>query len=67
MIAFSLRKRDFTCFGYLRSVLHMADLMFGGFTRITVSWQTIAIGFALLSIVCFVIVMRRIRSVDLAS
>jgi ABC-type transport system involved in multi-copper enzyme maturation permease subunit len=67
VIAFSLRKRDFTCFGYLRSVLHMADLMFGGFTRITVSWQTIAIGFALLSIVCFVIVMRRIRSVDLAS
>ena len=67
VIAFSLRKRDFTCFGYLRSVLHMADLMFGGFTRIAVSWQTIAIGFALLSIVCFVIVMRRIRSVDLAS
>ena len=67
VLAFSLRKRNFTCFGYLRSVLHMADLMFGGFTRITVPWQTIAIGFAALALVCGVIVMRRVRSVDLAS
>lgn len=67
VLAFALRRRNFTCFGYVRSVLHMADLMFGGFTRITVPWQTIASGFVILSIVCVVIVMRRIRSVDIAS
>lgn len=67
IVAMILRKRNYTCFGYARSVLHMSDLMFGGFTRITVPWQTIAIGFAAVSLVCFVIIMRRIRSVDLAS
>lgn len=67
IVAFTLRQRDLACFGYLRSVLHMSDLMFGGFTRITVAWQTIAIGFAALSAVCAVLVLRRVRSVDLAS
>lgn len=67
MVAMIMRERDYTCLAYVRSVLHMSDLMFGGFTRIDVAWQTIAIGFALLSAICAGTVLWRIRSVDFAS
>jgi ABC-type transport system involved in multi-copper enzyme maturation permease subunit len=67
MIAMIVRERNLMCLAYVRSVLHMADRMFGGFTRVTVSWQTVAIGFAALAIVCAAIVMRRIRAVDFSS
>ena len=67
IVAFTLRERDYICLAYVRSVLHMADLMFHSFTRIEVTWKPIALGFAVLSLVCTVVIMRRIRSVDLAS
>lgn len=67
MAAMIMRERNVMCFAYVRSVLHMADLMFGGFTRVSVSWQAIAIGFVALSALCVFVVMRRIRSVDFAT
>ena len=62
-----LRSRNLVCLSYIRSMIHLGDLLFGGHTRITVTWETIVAGVALLSVVCAIIVLRRIRAVDIAS
>ncbi|HRI88596.1 MAG TPA: hypothetical protein PK869_10030 [Candidatus Hydrogenedentes bacterium] len=67
VLAEVLDERNLRCLSFVRSIIHMADVMFGGRTWITVPWYYVVAGISTLAMVCALIVLRRIRSVDIAS
>ncbi|MDZ4859393.1 MAG: hypothetical protein SGI88_10470 [Candidatus Hydrogenedentes bacterium] len=67
VLALVLRERNLICLSFVRSMTHMADLMFGGRTRITVPWTYILVGYVALSLVCAILIFRRIRAVEISA
>jgi ABC-type transport system involved in multi-copper enzyme maturation permease subunit len=67
VLAEMLDRRNIRCWGFIRAGIHLADEWFGARTRITVHWGYIVAGFAILSLVFTVLILRRIRAVEIGS
>ncbi|MCC6486075.1 MAG: ABC transporter permease subunit [Candidatus Hydrogenedentes bacterium] len=67
VLAEVLRVQNLRCLSYTRSLVYLGDLLFGDRTRITLHWGFIIAGFAVLSLLCAGVVLRRIRNVEIGS
>lgn len=67
VLAEMLDRRNIRCWGFIRAGIHLADQWFGARTRITVDWTYIVAGFAIISIALAILILRRIRAVEIGS
>jgi len=67
VLAEVLRVPNMRCIAYIRSLVYLSDLLFGGRTRLTLPWGYVVAGLAVFSLVCAFVVLRRVRNVEIAS
>jgi hypothetical protein len=62
-----LGSHNLRCLSLIRSLVYLGDVLFGDRTRITLHWGWVVAGLALFSVLCAIIVLRRIRNVEIGS
>ena len=62
-----LRSHNLRCLSLIQSLVYLGDVLFGGRTRITLHWGYVVAGLTLFSICCALVVLRRIRNVEIGS
>ena len=62
-----LREQNMRCISFTRSVMHLSNVLFGAPTRITLHWGYIVAGLSMVSLLCALLVFRRIRAVEVGS
>ncbi|GMU92673.1 MAG: hypothetical protein AMXMBFR4_17310 [Candidatus Hydrogenedentota bacterium] len=67
VLAEVFRIPNLRCLSYIRSMVYLSDVIFGGRTRITLHWSYVVAGMLVLALFCLWLVARRVRAVEIAS
>ena len=65
VLAEILRNQNLRCLSLIRSIVYLGDVMFGSRTRITLPWEYVTAGLTAFSVLCAVLVLRRLRGVEI--